>query len=212
MKYLEESLIQLGLMALYCILHSILAGTGIKNFLFHKFPATASFYRLGYNIIAMVTAYIFLVITPKPALIVYDLKFPFDIIILIPQMIGLAGFIWTMRYFNGGEFLGITQAYRYVTKRQPETSDEQSELSVAGPYKLSRHPLYLFSIIWLVFRPQMSLFYLLLVIAAIVYFFIGSMYEEKKLISRFGNKYVAYSKSVPRIIPNFSSLQSVLKR
>jgi len=45
------------------------------------------------------------------------------------------------------------------------------------------------------------LFYLISIICAMVYFYIGSIYEEKKLVERYGELYIQYQSFVPRILP-----------
>jgi protein-S-isoprenylcysteine O-methyltransferase Ste14 len=135
-------------------------------------------------------------------LIIYDLQQPFDLIILIPQFLNLAGIMWTLKYFSIQEFLGTGQIFRWFNKEYNITElDERLTLKIEGPYQFCRHPLYLFSILFLCFRPEMDLFYLTALICIIIYFYIGSIFEEKKLVERFGNKYIDYQKSVPRIFP-----------
>jgi len=74
-------------------------------------------------------------------------------------------------------------------------------LTIGGPYKYSRHPVYFFSIIFLGFRPTMDLFYITFFLSMIAYFYIGSYYEEKKLVKQFGSIYIKYQESVPKIFP-----------
>ena len=64
-----------------------------------------------------------------------------------------------------------------------------------------RHPIYLFSILFLGLRPTMDLFYFIFYLVIVLYFIIGSYFEEKKLVERFGQIYIDYQKEVPRIIP-----------
>jgi methanethiol S-methyltransferase len=47
----------------------------------------------------------------------------------------------------------------------------------------------------------MDLTYLVLLIGAVVYFYVGSSFEEKKLIKIFREDYKNYQKAVPRILP-----------
>jgi methanethiol S-methyltransferase len=148
---------------------------------------------------------------PKPYLVVYDLPNPFDLIILVPQFISLAGVLWSLRYFSLSEFIGVSQVIRWKNKEYNENDlDEKLTLRIEGPYKYSRHPLYFFIIAYLLFRPAMDLFYFVFFICISSYFYIGSIYEEKKLIETFGNEYRQYMKSVPRIIP-FMNLVYVFK-
>jgi len=80
--------------------------------------------------------------------------------------------------------------------------DENYTLRIEGPYKYSRHPIYFFSIIFLLFRAEMSLFYLTMFISFTAYFYIGSYYEEKKMVRLFGDDYKDYQKKVSRIFPH----------
>ncbi len=79
--------------------------------------------------------------------------------------------------------------------------DGVQKLNIKGANKFVRHPLYLFVILYLIFDPQMELFSLVLLLCFIAYFFIGSIYEEKKLVEVFGDEYRNYQSKVPGIIP-----------
>lgn len=101
------------------------------------------------------------------------------------------------------EFLGITQIKRYLEGNYKVSDlDEYHEMVVSGPFKYSRHPIYFFSIIILGFRSTMDLFYVVFFICMLIYFYIGSIYEEKSLEKRFGNSYREYKTRVPRLFPN----------
>lgn len=188
--------------ALFGFIHSYLASPGFKQKLIKEAGNLIAFYRIVYNLIALFSFYLMYEILPHPDNVVYDLRTPWDLIILIPQFLSLAGFIWTFRYFSSLEFLGISQVIRWFRgEYKPEDSDEKLTLRIEGPYKFSRHPLYLFSILFLLFRPVMDIFYLTFFLCIVAYFYAGSYFEEKKLIETFGEKYILYKKSVPRIFP-----------
>ena len=70
-----------------------------------------------------------------------------------------------------------------------------------GPYNFVRQPIYFFTIIVLACRAAMDLFYLTMLVCITGYFYIGSLYEEKKLSEIFGEDYIEYRKRVPRIFP-----------
>ncbi|MCK9425135.1 MAG: hypothetical protein M0Q21_03735 [Ignavibacteriaceae bacterium] len=173
--------------------HSWLASNKIKEVVRVSFPRFLPFYRLAYNVVSLFTFYLFWTFSPKPDVILYDLPFPFDLLILIPQIVSLLGLVWTLKFVDGKEFLGISQILRWKAGTYKEEElDEVSSLQIEGPYKFSRHPIYLFSILFLLFRPTMDLFSFLFVLCSTIYFYIGSRYEEKKLVARFGGEYVAY--------------------
>jgi methanethiol S-methyltransferase len=210
---------------LFGILHSFLASFKVKNFIARHVKNSMPFYRLAYNLFSLWLLFFFYERLPRPDIELFELKFPWDIIILIPQFLSLAGIIWTFRFFSFGEFLGISQLKRWLNgsfKSEPgiivtsddgqtpvsipdsntkDVLDEILTLKIEGPYKVVRHPLYLFTIIFLILRPTMDLFYLVFLIFIITYFYIGSFYEERKLVAVFGDQYKKYQDSVPRLFP-----------
>ncbi len=201
-SYGFDVLIILFLFFLFGLTHSILASRKFKLYLTKKLGNKIAFYRLSYNLFSFLILYLFFVIAPKPDIIIYDLPAPYDILILVLQFVSLAGFFWSIKYFSGKEFLGISQIKRYFNNEYNiKELDEQLTLRISGPYKYSRHPIYFFSILFLLFRPIMDLFYVTLFVCIVSYFYIGSFYEEKKLVEKFGEFYKNYQKQVPRIFP-----------
>ena len=188
--------------ALFGYTHSILASRKIKELAVKKFGDLIAFYRLVYNLLSFISIYILYEAIPKPILVIYDLPSPWDLIIIIPQLAALAGFIWSTMYFDLGDFTGISQVLKWVKgKYNKDELDEKLTFKEEGPYRYMRHPVYFFSIMFLLFRPIMDLFYLTLLLCITAYFYIGSVYEEKKLLEEFGENYAAYQLRVPRIIP-----------
>ncbi|KAF0152267.1 MAG: hypothetical protein FD143_1189 [Ignavibacteria bacterium] len=190
------------LFSLFAYSHTWLASRKLKMLLADQIGAKIAFYRMFYNVSSVLFFLAFLAIAPKPNLIIYDLQFPLDIITFALQVLSLIGLVWAFRQFDLKEFFGISQIVRYFNGTfSVETLDEKQELNFGGAYKYSRHPVYLFSILFLGLRPQMSLFYLILFICCVAYFYIGSIYEERKLVEVFGDSYKEYQKRTPRIFP-----------
>src|ERR1035437_2996407 len=190
--------IDIGAFILFALLHTFLASFKVKSILTQRIGSAMAFYRLAYNIIFLWLFWYLYEYLPRPEAELFELKYPWDIIILIPQFLSLVGIIWTFRYFSLGEFLGVSQIKRW---KDGDVFDEKLTLKTEGPYKVVRHPLYLFTIIFLILRPTMDLFYLVFLIFLIAYFYIGSFYEERKLVSAFGDQYRKYQESVPRLFP-----------
>ena len=207
--------IDISAFGLFALIHTSLASFKVKSILAKRIGSGMAFYRLAYNIIFIWLFFYLYEKLPRPDVELFDLKFPWDIIILIPQFLSLAGIIWTFRYFSFGEFTGISQIKRWMTgnfvggweedtqneRNSKEVFDEKLTLKIEGPYKVVRHPVYLFTIIFLILRPTMDVFYLVFLIFLIAYFYIGSFYEERKLVSAFGDQYRKYQQSVPRLFP-----------
>lgn len=189
------------LFAIFGYIHSLVASEKVKIQFKKIFGELIAFYRILYNVFAILSFYLIYELSPKPHVIIYDLQNPFDLIILIPQFLSLAGIIWVFKYICFREFLGLDQIKRFIEKRYITELDEEFTLRIEGPYRYSRHPIYFFSITFLLFRPTMDLFYLTFFLCIVAYFYIGSYYEEKKLVRQFGQVYENYRKEVPRIIP-----------
>jgi protein-S-isoprenylcysteine O-methyltransferase Ste14 len=202
MNYFFDVVTLIILFALYGFIHTVLASEKVKlNFrkIFGKFIA---FYRLGYNLFALLGLYLIWDLAPHPSLQIYQLSSPYDYLVLIPQFASFAGIFWCFKYVCFKEFVGLSQIDRYLKDDYSENDlDENYTLRIAGPYKFSRHPIYFFSIIILMFRAEMDLFYLTVFILSIAYFYIGSYYEEKKMVRMFGDDYRNYQREVPKIVP-----------
>ena len=202
MSYVVDVLIIFLLFAVYAWVHSVLASYRVKESFKKNFGSLIAFYRLGYNLFAIVSLYLIYELSPKPHVVIYDLQNPFDILILLPQFTALIGLLWSFKYICAKEFLGINQIKRYLQNNYSSDLDEDLTLTIGGPYKYSRHPIYFFSIMFLLFRPTMDLFYLTYFLLIVAYFYIGAYYEEKKLVRSFGETYTRYQESVPQIFPS----------
>jgi protein-S-isoprenylcysteine O-methyltransferase Ste14 len=202
MSIAVDVLIIVLLFGLFAAFHTLLASNTVKIQLREKLQDRMAFYRLFYNATSLITFIIFYTLSPKPDVLIYDLYFPYDILIFIMQVAALIGFFIAGLQTDLKEFLGISQILRYIKNEYDINDlDEKQILTFNGMYKYSRHPVYLFSILFLALRPSMDIFYLVFLICMIIYFYVGSFYEEKKLISNFGGRYLDYQKSVPRIFP-----------
>lgn len=187
---------------LFAYSHTWLASNKIKKNIAEKLGGKIAFYRLFYNFSSLLFFSVFYFLSPKPDVVVYDLHYPFDIITFALQVLSLAGLFWAAKPIDMMEFLGVRQIKRYLNgSYNADDLDEKQILKIEGAFKFVRHPIYFFSILFLGLRPTMSLFYLVMFICIVIYFYAGSIYEEKKLVEKFGDEYREYQKNVPRIIP-----------
>jgi methanethiol S-methyltransferase len=187
---------------LFAASHTFLASRKLKIGLVEKIGNKIAFYRLFYNVSSLIFFFVFYELSPKPDVIVYDLHYPLDIITFALQVLSLVGLLWAVKPISLMEFAGISQIEKYFRgEYSAEDLDEKTELKIVGAFKFVRHPVYLFSILFLLFRPGMDLFYLVTLICVIIYFYVGSVFEERKLVQVFGESYLEYQKNVPRIIP-----------
>jgi methanethiol S-methyltransferase len=199
---LQNAFYIISTLALFGFVHTFLASDKVKRFIYNKNKYILPYYRIFYNIISVIFLSLIYLGLPPSNIIIYDLPNPYDFIILSFQFLSLAGILWTLKYFSIKEFLGLSQIKRSLESNYNfDELDEKSYLVTDGMYKFTRHPLYLFSILFLLFRPYMDLNYFIIFSCFVIYFYVGSIYEEKKLVEKFGDAYRNYQKSVPRIFP-----------
>lgn len=181
----------------YCVLHSVLASASIKKKLRSRMK-NYKWYRLWYTLFA----FIFLV-----AILLFQIKIP------TPELFHSSNFI-----FIAGitiSFLGLVLMLICIRKYFMNLSGLRSlfvesfsgQLEIRGIHKYVRHPLYLgtFIFIWGLFLVFPKLSMLIMDIIVTGYTMVGIELEERKLIDEFGDNYLRYRQSVPKLIPLFKS-------
>ena len=98
---------------------------------------------------------------------------------------------------NHFDLFGLRQTYLELVNK-PYT---RLNFKIVSFYKYTRHPLYFGGIMGLWFTPVMSATHLTFAILLTTYFFIGALFEERDLKKEFKEKYEAYIKKTPMMIP-----------
>ena len=187
----------------WAAVHSVTAASSTKAAFRKHFgdAAYAGFYRLLYNIFSLLSflPILYLLWVQVPALTLWSIPLPWRILTMIIQLLALLGLALSLLQTDVWSFLGLRQAIRYL--RGAENPAAPPRLVTSGTYRWVRHPLYSFSLLVIWLNPVMTLSSLLFNIVATLYFWIGSIYEERRLTAEFGDKYRAYRRNVPRLLP-----------
>ncbi len=179
----------------YGVLHSLLAANRFKRWI-EKRVGTILYRRFYRIFFVLVGATSFL---PLPILVallpdrpIYRIPAPWSVLTLLGQITALTGLGLGAVQTGALSFLGITQA---LNGSAPE------KLVVNGLYHWVRHPLYTFSLLLIWLTPSMTWNILALNLGITAYLWIGSIFEERKLVEQYGQEYETYRKRTPRIIP-----------
>lgn len=175
----------------YGLIHSWLAGSAVKAWVTRHWPRLAPAYRLAYNALAT------LLLIPPLAL---TLSLPGEVVWDVPgwiawpaAIVAVAGFVWSLRWYDMGEFLGLAQWRRH--------DGREHEGFVLSPlHRYVRHPWYSLGLL-LLWTRDLNAAWLTTAVAATLYLLIGSRLEERKLIERYGEAYRRYQARVPGLIP-----------
>ncbi len=98
------------------------------------------------------------------------------------------------------EFLGIRQWRRHRKGGRPEPG-RNGRLFTNKAYGIVRHPLYLGISGILAFHPVQSRNGFVSTVMIILYFYVGTFFEERRLLRIFGEEYRRYQKRIPRFLP-----------
>src|SRR4051812_35618495 len=168
---------------IYCILHSALAGGGIKKKLQQALEKNYRYYRIFYTIFAFLSLIAVLYFQVSiPSFHIFE---PSTISLAIGIVIGFSGLV-LMIICISKYFFSLSGLRSLVHE------GVSNELEITGIHRFVRHPLYLgtFVFLWGLF---LSLPYMSLLIAntiITIYTLIGIGLEEKKLVNEFGDSYV----------------------
>jgi protein-S-isoprenylcysteine O-methyltransferase Ste14 len=121
---------------------------------------------------------------------------------------GGLGLLISLLQIDSLRFIGWRQFVAFL-KGQPLPLAEEPFV-MWGVYALVRHPLYFFSLIFLWVTPSMSAASFGFALGATLYFALGSLLEERKLLAVYGETYRAYRQRVAWLVP-FVKLPTLLR-
>lgn len=189
-------------MIVYGLFHSILASKEAKHLFIQQFGERAyhGFYRLVFNGVALITILpILYLMTLNPEQVIWSIPLKWEPLLMIIQAMGIIGSVVALLQIDLMRFIGVSQALAYLRGDPLPLTDET--LSTSGVYKLVRHPLYLFSLMLIWPVTTMTEAYFGWALGATLYFVIGSIYEERRMLQHYGESYAEYRRSVPWLIP-----------
>ncbi len=200
---IRSILLTVAAFLLWALVHSLTAARQVKTWVRAKIGRRAydGFYRLAYNAFSVLSILplLYLLATRVPSSVLWRVRSPFSWLFGGVQFAGLIGLAVSLWQTDVWRFAGIKQALRYL--QGADDPDPPGDFVQSGAYRLVRHPLYLFSMLLIWFTPIMTLNTLLFNVLASVYFLLGAIHEERRLLAEFGDVYQNYRENVPGFLP-----------
>ncbi len=196
---LHALLINGGFLTLFAVQHSTMARPAFKRWWTKFVPKPIE--RSTYVLIASVCLMLLFWNWEPMGGVVWKVQNGFLTGVLYAlSALGWATVLASTILINHFDLFGLRQVWLYFRKK-PYTN-----LKFGLPlfYKYVRHPLYLGFIIAFWATPTMTVAHLVFAIACTGYILTGIQFEERDLITHFGDKYRAYKASVPMLIPFLS--------
>lgn len=173
-------------------LHSLLAHKGIKCRIQHTVPwLREPRYRLFYNVLATVTLVLLLWLHVRtPAISLWQQGWVLEVAGVLLMVAGGLLLLAAFRNYRLAPFLGLV-------------ADKDEPLQISGLNRYMRHPIYT-AVITLftglcILQPLTT--HLLAWLITLVYVWLGSRLEERKLIQQYGAVYADYQRRVKRFVP-----------
>ncbi len=194
---MSHELILLGLLWLgYFLFHSLLASLWLKARVARRRPGLMPYYRLVFNTLAVV------LILPLLALMwrfggepLWHYRGVWDLLRFGLMGLAMAGFIWSLRYYDSREFLGLRQL-----RENLHQIEDQERLHISPLHRYVRHPWYSLGLL-LIWTQEMDAARLTSALMMTGYLVLGSLLEERKLLVYHGERYRRYRERVPGLIP-----------
>lgn len=188
--------INIGLIALFGLQHSIMARTGFKAWLKNVLPAPAE--RSVYVLLASaVLVLLFWQWRPIPEVIWSVQSTAGQVITWSIFGLGFATVLLATFLINHFDLFGLQQVWMQFTRKAAASPAFVTPLF----YRYTRHPLYLGFLLAFWSTPFMTAGHLLFAIGMTVYILLAIPLEEKDLVRVHGDDYVGYRKKVPMILP-----------
>ncbi len=112
-------------------------------------------------------------------------------------LLSIAGFAWSWWSLGMFDPFGILLIVDHLRGRERPPIP----FTIRGPYRWVRHPLYILMLLMIWSYPNLTADRLLFNLLCTIWMVIGTVLEERDLVTAFGKEYGDYQKTVPMLIP-----------
>lgn len=193
----EAVLVNLLLLALFAVQHSVMARRGFKRWWTRVVPPAVE--RSTYVLAATgALALLMWQWRPIPEPLIWSVDGPM-LAAGVQAVFWLGWVVLLISTFliSHFELFGVRQVFaRFAGRKLPEP-----EFRTPGFYRFVRHPIYLGFLLAFWAAPVMTAGHLLFSVATTGYILIGIWFEERDLIAQFGERYRTYRSQVGMLLP-----------
>jgi protein-S-isoprenylcysteine O-methyltransferase Ste14 len=194
----QALLINLCLLAVFAVQHSVMARAGFKRWLTRFIPAAAE--RSTFVLASSLALILLFALWEPMGGVVWDVQSP----LIEGGIYALYGLGWLVIVastflINHFDLFGLRQVWLNLVGREYQPL----QFKLHSLYRYVRHPLYVGFFIALWATPTMTIAHLVFSVMCSAYILIGTRLEERDL-RRFHPEYVAYERAVPGFVPRVS--------
>ena len=188
------------LWTLWCTIHSGMISATVNDFFNKRLGSSFKYYRLFYNLVATATLIpVLLYSLSLKGAVIFRWEGNLAIVQFFLLLIALSLFLAGGMQYDMQQFIGIRQIRTGISY---SPLSESGDIGMSGILSATRHPWYLAAIIfvWIWYR-EMYVSTLIVNSILTIYFIIGTILEERKLVLEIGDAYRDYQKRVSMLFP-----------
>lgn len=189
-------LINLGLLTVFAVQHSVMARPAFKRWWTKYVPETIE--RSTYVLMSNLALILLFTFWEPMGGVIWSVSNPFAVKLLIGLCVAGWGTVLVSTFLiNHFQLFGLQQVWNYLR------GTEAAPVKFVTPmfYKRVRHPLYVGFLIAFWATPTMTVTHLIFAIATAGYMLVAIQLEERDLVAEHGETYVEYRKQVPMLVP-----------
>lgn len=179
----------------FCVQHSVMVRQSFRRRLAALVPGYVhgAVYALASGIVLMALLIFWQSVMPPLVTLEGTARW----VLRAPALASILGIVWGVRALRSFDPFGVRPVIASLRRRELK----ELPLAVRGPYRWVRHPLYTCILLLLWCFPDLSADRLLFNVVLTIWVVLGSVLEERDLVSRFGEQYREYRRDVPMLIP-----------
>lgn len=201
MPWTNALLINVGLLVLFALQHSVMARPWFKAWITRHIPEAAE--RSLYVLLSSVALLLMFWLWQPLGGVVWKVDQP----VWRGVLIGLMSCGWllvlcTTFLINHFDLFGLRQVWLHLRGR-PYT---HLKFQTPGPYRMVRHPLYVGWMVGFWATPTMTAAHLLFAVVTTIYILMAIRWEERDLAEFHGEAYRRYQREVPMLTPRLRGI------
>ena len=187
-------MVNMGLLLLWGIQHSVMARSSFKAVLTKIIPASAE--RSTYSLASGLCLVAIALWWQGNSTPVWHLA-GWETGLRVLSLVGWGITVWATFQIDHFDLFGLKEPFCNMTGRHYR----QRDFVTPFLYRHVRHPIQTGVLIGIWSQALMTQGQLLLTVGMTAYVFIGLYFEEKDLVKHFGNRYLTYMQQVPGVFP-----------
>lgn len=185
----------LALSLLFFLQHSGMIRRSFRKSLSNFIPShyQGAIYTLASGVVLLV----FVIFWQNSGTIFFEAGGPFRYFLRVLFFLSILGMFWGLWALRSVDMFGLDP----ILKNIRATPIQETPLTIRGPYRWVRHPLYLFLIVLFWSCPELTTDRLLFNIVWTLWVVGATVFEERDLTDDFGDAYRDYQAKVPMLLP-----------